>query len=76
MLGVLMICLSALTAACVDEDYNLDNISSEVTIGGEEVVIPLGKMERTTLEQMLGEGLEGLVAQDGVYTVKFEGENE
>lgn len=76
MLGVLMICLSALTAACVDEDYNLDNISSEVTIGGEEVVIPLGKMERTSLEQMLGEGLEGLVAQDGVYTVKFEGENE
>ena len=63
-------------SSCVDEQYNLDNISSEVTIGGKEMVLPLAAIDPIELSSLLGEGLEGLYEEDGAYVMKFEGDGQ
>ena len=62
--------------SCVDESYDLDNISGEITLGGEEVIIPLGTIETISLKDMFGEANDFLIEQDGIYTLKFEGQSE
>lgn len=71
VIGILL-----LFSACVDDNYNLDNVSTEVTIGGEEVVVPLGEIKPIALGDMIGEQMEGLVEENGVYTFKYEGEGD
>ena len=72
MLGALMIGVSLLSPSCVDDNYNLDNICPEVTIGGEEVIVPLGTIDPVALSTLLGDELEGLDKENGVYVLKFE----
>ena len=76
MLGASMICVALLMPSCIDDNYNLDKISSEVTIGGEEVVVPIGSFGPVTLSDLLGEGLEGLEQDNGSYVLKFEDEGQ
>lgn len=40
------------------------------------MLLPLGEIKSTTLKEILGEGSEGLIEQDGVYTLKFEDEGQ
>ena len=56
---------------CVDNRYDLDNISTEVTVGGDEVIIPLGKVNEKSLEELIGSDIENLECIDGVYTFRF-----
>ncbi len=65
-----------LLSSCVDDSYNLDNISPEVTIGGEYMVLPLGKIQQATLSEMLGEGADELSCEDGIYVLKLKGEGD
>lgn len=73
---LLVIGVGATFSSCVDERYNLDNISPEVTIGGKEVMLPLGEIESKTLGEMLGGENEGLDVENGVYVLKFDGEGD
>lgn len=58
-------------AGCVDNAYDLDNISKEVTIGGEEIVVPLGKLDKT-IGKLL-EDVEGLESgSDHIYKFVFQ----
>ena len=69
--------LGALTiASCVDNDYNLDNISPEITIGGKEVIVPITTIDPIKLSSLLGDELEGLYVENGGYVFRFAGENE
>ena len=63
-------------SSCVDDNYNLDNISTEVTIGGEEVILPLGQIKETSLSDLLGESADGLTSENGVYVLKIDGEGD
>lgn len=76
MLGASMICVSLLMPSCIDDNYNLDKISSEVTIGGEEVIVPIGSFGPVTLSDLLGENLEGLNHDNGSYVLKLEDEGQ
>lgn len=75
-LVVSAICVAFALSSCIDDDYNLDNITPEVTIGGEEVILPLLSMDPIKLSSMLGSGLTGLVEEDGGYVLKFKGDGQ
>ena len=74
--AVSMISLSFGMQSCVDNQYDLNNISTEVTVGGEEVILPLATIEPISLSQMLGGGFDGLDEENGAYVLKFEGEGQ
>ena len=58
---------------CTDSRYDLDNISKEVTVGGNEIILPLGKFKEKSLEDIIGEDIDGLEFDEryGAYAVKF-----
>lgn len=61
---------------CVDNSYNLDNMSTEVTIGQETMTIPLGYFDDKSLGELIGdEEIEGLKKdEDGNYSLVVDGE--
>ena len=63
-------------ASCVDNDYNLDNISPEITIGGKEVIVPITTIDPIKLSSLLGDDLDGLYEENGNYVFRFAGENQ
>lgn len=73
---VLMVVMSLMLSSCVDDRYDLGNISMEFTVGGEEVILPLGEIKPQTLSSMIGDNAEGLLEENGVYLIKFESEGE
>ncbi len=68
--------LPAFGTACIDDGYDLENISKEVTVGGETVILPLGTMKPKSLGELIGNDIADLVDQDGVYTIKFTDEGD
>lgn len=66
---------SALCAvSCVDKDFRLGDISSEITIGGEDFNLPLGYVGEKTLGEIIGTGIEEMKADsEGNYSVGYTG---
>lgn len=63
--------------ACVDDSFNLDDVSTEVTIGGGTTTLPLGYLENKTLEDMLGGDIEGLLKdEEGNLSFNYSGEGD
>ncbi len=70
------ICAFALVA-CVDDSFNLDEVSTEVTIGGGKTTLPLGYLENKTLESLLGGDIEGLLKdEEGNLSFNYSGEGD
>ena len=66
------ICACAMVAhGCIDRDFNIADTSGEVTIGGEELILPLAKIERITLDQLLVENEMIKPDESGNYTISF-----
>ena len=60
-----------LSVGCIDQDFNLADTSGEITVGGEELVVPLANIDKITLESILGE-TEGITNnKEGVYQIAF-----
>ena len=60
-----------LSVGCIDQDFNLADTSGEITVGGEELVVPLANIDKITLESILGE-TEGITNnEEGVYQIAF-----
>lgn len=58
--------------SCVDNDFRLDKVSTEITVGGDEMVVPLGSLERQTLGAIFGSDLEFLSqGENGLYSLDF-----
>ena len=51
----LSICAIALFSGCIDREFDLAETSGEMTIGGEELVVPLGEISKIKLDDILGE---------------------
>lgn len=63
--------------ACVDDSFNLDDVSTEVTIGGGTTTLPLGYLENKTLEELLGGDIEGLLKdEEGNLSFNYSGEGD
>ncbi len=57
---------------CVDENYRIDQVDTEVTIASGTTTLPLGSLDRTTLNDFLNdtEGLDTLLTEkDGRYVL-------
>ena len=73
---ILSVCLVAL-CSCVDRDFDLGNLSGDVTVGGEELVLPLATLDPVYVEKLLTEGDVVKTNEAGDYLIKYTsyGEN-
>ena len=70
-LHLLCMCAFLTFVGCIDRDFDLADVSGEVTVGGEELVVPLADINRITLDNLLGEQ-EGITTdENGTYTIMF-----
>ena len=73
-----MVCLLA-TIGCVDNNFRIDEVSTEVTVGAGTTVVPLANLDKTTLAELL-EGVDEADLQwlnvdaEGNYSAQFDGE--
>lgn len=66
------LCISMLSfVGCVDRSFDLAETSGEMTIGGDELVLPLGEISNITLGDLLknNDSLEN--GDNGVYQISF-----
>ena len=66
------------TIACVDQSFDLNNVSKEVTVGSGKTTLPIGYIEDKTLGDLLeGQDIEGLtIDENGNLSFGYEGESE
>lgn len=67
---ILSVCLLAVYG-CVDRDFNLADMSGEVTIGGEELVVPLATLNPITMDKILAENEIIKSDENGDYIIKY-----
>ncbi|MBO5972801.1 MAG: hypothetical protein J6Q07_07315, partial [Alistipes sp.] len=67
-----------MVVACVDESFDLNEVSKEVTICTDKTTLPLGYLEGKTLEELLdGQDIEGLnIDESGNLSFSYVGETE
>ena len=67
-----------MVVACVDESFDLSEVSKEVTICTDKTTLPLGYLEGKTLEELLdGQDIEGLnIDENGNLSFSYVGETE
>lgn len=64
-------CAALLLVGCVDREFDLADVSGEVTVGGEELVVPLATVNKIYLGELI-EGNDVLTNDDnGVYQITF-----
>ena len=71
---VIAMTAASLSVSCVDEEFRLDDISGEITVGQGDVTIPLGFLKTKTLGEIIGEDIDELtVDADGNYSISYSG---
>ena len=56
---------------CVDRDFNLAETSGELTIGGDELILPLGDIGNISIDELLKESKNLKKDEDGLYQISF-----
>ena len=70
--GLLWALCGVALSACVDQDYVLNDISGEVTIGGEKLVVPLAEISPIKLGDIIKDNeFLSSDAEDGIYQIFF-----
>ena len=63
--------------ACVDDSFDVNNVSTEVTIGDGTTTLPLGYLDNKTIADLLGpDKLEEFMDDEGNLTFNFSGEGD
>lgn len=63
--------------ACVDDSFDVNNVSTEVTIGSGTTTLPLGYLDNKTIADLLGpDKLEEFMDDEGNLTFNFSGEGD
>lgn len=72
----LAVVCAVVTVACVDDQYRLDEVNTEISVISEKTVLPVGSVERRTLGELIGEDRELpsylIRNDDGSYEVKYD----
>ena len=74
---VLMVAMLLMFASCVDDTFRIDEVSKEVTVGGDSAVtLPLGSLNGRTIGELLGDTeVSGLdVDAEGNFVYSYVGE--
>lgn len=62
------------SVSCIDDEFRLDDISGEITVGQGDVTIPLGFLKTKTLGEIIGSDIEELTTDDqGNYSISYSG---
>ena len=59
LFGAFFVCVAMSFAGCIDTEFDLSDVSGEVTVGGEELVVPLADINTISLADL----------DEGVYVV-------
>ena len=71
---VIAMTAASLSVSCIDEEFRLDDISGEITVGQGDVTIPLGFLKTKTLGEIIGEDIDELtVDANGNYSISYSG---
>lgn len=69
--SALFVCATLLYAGCVDREFDIADASKEITLGGEELIVPLADIDKITIEELL-KGNDLLESgENGVYQISF-----
>lgn len=63
--------IALLFVGCIDREFNLAETSGEVTVGGEELIVPLAEIAPITLSELLKENETITSDENGIYQIKF-----
>ena len=57
--------------SCVDENYDLSKLNTEITVGGDSLTVPVGETAKLTMKDLLGNEAVSFLktAEDGSYTI-------
>lgn len=69
--AILLSVAAVLLVGCIDRDFDIADISGEVTLGGEELVLPLGTIDKITLDKLFAENDVVKPDQNSVYSIMF-----
>lgn len=64
--------LTLLVWGCNNKDYDLNNISTEITVGADGITLPLGKIEKVTLDSLLGSVDKIATDADGNLSIRYD----
>ena len=67
----LCICAALSFVGCIDRSFDLADTSGEITVGGEELVVPLGEISKITLNDIIGENETLKSNEDGSYQISY-----
>ena len=58
-------------ASCVDENYDLSKLNTEITVGGDSLTVPVGETAKLTMKDLLGNEAVSFLqtAEDGSYQI-------
>lgn len=69
--AVLLVCVALSFAGCIDREFDLADTSGEITVGGEELVLPLGDVSPISLADILGDNEWVKTDEKGLYQITF-----
>ena len=67
----LSICAVLSFVGCIDRSFDIADTSGEITVGGEELVVPLGEISKVTLNDLIGENEMLKPNEEGVYQISY-----
>ena len=71
---VVAMTVATASVSCIDDEFRLDDISGEITVGQGDVTIPLGFLKTKTLGEIIGSDIEELTTDDqGNYSISYSG---
>ncbi len=71
LFAALSVCALFAFTGCIDREFELTDISGEMTVGGEELVVPLADISKISLADLIGENEMLGTNEDGVYQISF-----
>ena len=67
----LCICVAFSFASCIDRDFDLADVSGEVTLGGDELVVPIANIEPIYLGDLIEDGEFINSNNEGAYQISY-----
>ncbi|MBO5962250.1 MAG: hypothetical protein J6Q01_03790 [Alistipes sp.] len=71
LFGAFFVCVAMSFAGCIDTEFDLSDVSGEVTVGGEELVVPLADINTISLADLIGDNETLKTNEEGVYQITF-----
>ena len=71
LFATLLCCGAFSLVGCIDRDFNIADTSGEITLGGEELVIPLADISEISLGDLLGDNDFLQEGEKGIYQISF-----